>query len=107
MNIAFTIYLFLLIVATASAILVIYHSFFVIKNIKPRKDLLVNILAPFILFLPNNLTEKGNFHRKKLCYIYFYLFVQWLLCGVWNNCKNQENRGQTTIIYYTSVFILE
>lgn len=75
-------YVLLFLTAAASIGLVIYNSWGVLRNVKPKNDHLANIAAPFILFLPALLTETGNRHRKKA--IRYGLIFVLSIAGMWS-----------------------
>ncbi len=59
----------------------IYHGYMMIQNIRGDKQLLSNLIAPFVLLMPRLFTEKGNFHRKRFG-AFMLIFLLWVGLGV-------------------------
>jgi hypothetical protein len=61
-------------------VLLLRHTWGVLQNIREEKRMLASFLAPFILFMPGLLTEKGNYHRTRIGWFLIWLLVFLTLC---------------------------
>lgn len=53
------------IAALFSAVLVIYHLYMMIQNMKRDNEITANLMGPFSLLISKFFTDKGSYHRRK------------------------------------------
>lgn len=69
--------------------LAVFHFHKMIINVKPGKDVLINLTAPFSLFIDSFYTGIGNHHRRKfVVFLWLTILAMGSLFGISGYMEN-------------------